>query len=132
MPTVRSTLTIGSRAAATREPRQVRKEAAINAARRVPRNGLVRADRTYGHAGVSGRRRVHGKSIIPGMFTMAVGHSDDVDPARAIEEAISQCREQLELHAGGARPSAALLFCTLDSFDAELVTRVREAFGQIE
>jgi hypothetical protein len=75
---------------------------------------------------------VHGKSIIPGMFTMAVGHSDDVDPARAIEEAISQCREQLELHAGGARPSAALLFCTLDSFDAELVTHVRKAFGQIE
>ena len=42
MLTGRSTLRIGSRAAATREPRQVRKEAAINAARRVPRIGLVR------------------------------------------------------------------------------------------
>ena len=60
MPTGRSTLRIGSRAAATREPRQVRKEAALSAARRVPRTGLVRADRLVGHADVSGRRRVHG------------------------------------------------------------------------
>jgi DNA polymerase-3 subunit gamma/tau len=48
----RSTLRIGSRAAATREPRQVRKEAAINAARRVPRTGLVRVDHFVGHADV--------------------------------------------------------------------------------
>ena len=41
---------IGSRAAVTREPRQVRKEAAINAARRVPRIGLVRAGLSVGHA----------------------------------------------------------------------------------
>ena len=53
MPTGRSTLRIGSRAAATREPRQVRKEAALSAARRVPRTGLVRADRFVGHADVS-------------------------------------------------------------------------------
>ena len=44
-PTGRSVLRIGSRAAATREPRQVRKEAALSAARRVPRTGLVRAGR---------------------------------------------------------------------------------------
>ena len=44
---------IGSRAAATREPRQVRKEAALSAARRVPRIGLVRADRSGGPTGVS-------------------------------------------------------------------------------
>src|SRR5574340_122063 len=62
MPSGRSTLRIGSRAAATREPRQVRKEAAISAARRVPRTGLVRVDRLAGHADASGRRRVHGVS----------------------------------------------------------------------
>ena len=48
MPPGRSTLRIGSRAAATREPRQVRKEAALSADRRVPRTGLVRADRRGG------------------------------------------------------------------------------------
>jgi hypothetical protein len=62
------------------------------------------------------------------MFTMAVGQSDDVDPARAIAEAISQCREQLD----GATARAALLFSALDSFDTSLVTRVREAFGGID
>ena len=62
MPTGRSMLRIGSRAAATREPRQVRKEAALSAARRVPRTGLVRADRFGGPASGRGRRRVHGKS----------------------------------------------------------------------
>lgn len=51
---------IGSRAAATREPRQVRKEAALSADRRVPRTGLVRADRLAGPSSVLGRRRVHG------------------------------------------------------------------------
>ena len=52
MPAGRSTLRIGSRAPATREPRQVRKEAAISAARRVPRIGLVRVGRLDGHADV--------------------------------------------------------------------------------
>ena len=60
MPTGKSTLRIGSRAAVTREPRQVRKEAAISAARRVPRIGLVRVGFFEGHASVPGRRRVHG------------------------------------------------------------------------
>ena len=52
----RPALRTGSRAAATREPRQVRKEAAISAARRVPRTGLVRADRfgKRGSASVDG------------------------------------------------------------------------------
>ncbi len=52
MPAGRSTLRIGSRAPVTREPRQVRKEAAISAARRVPRIGLVRVGRLDGHADV--------------------------------------------------------------------------------
>jgi len=38
---VRATSRTGSRAAATREPCQVRKEAALSDLRRVPRNGLV-------------------------------------------------------------------------------------------
>src|SRR3954470_18220388 len=42
-PTAFATLRTGSRAAATREPCQVRKEAALSDDRRVPRNGLVRA-----------------------------------------------------------------------------------------
>jgi hypothetical protein len=38
------------------------------------------------------------------MLTMAVGHSDDIDPARAISEAIDQCRSGL----GGLTPQAAV------------------------
>ena len=45
----RATLRTGSRAAANREPCQVRKEAALSDHRRVPRNGLVRAARHGGH-----------------------------------------------------------------------------------
>src|SRR6188472_1742849 len=63
MPTGRSASRTGSRAAATREPRQVRKEAALSAARRVPRTGLVRAGRFVGPTDGGGRRRVHGKMI---------------------------------------------------------------------
>ena len=58
----RATLRTGSRAAANREPCQVRKEAALSDHRRVPRNGLVRAARHGGHGERSGRRRVHGNS----------------------------------------------------------------------
>ena len=80
----RATLRTGSRAAAIREPCQVRKEAALSDHRRVPRNGLVRAARdewarerqvdsgcTANLAAQNGTR----------MLTMAVGQSDDVDPA---------------------------------------------------
>ena len=56
----RVTLRTGSRAAANREPCQVRKEAALSDHRRVPRNGLVRAARHGGHEQRPGRRRVHG------------------------------------------------------------------------
>src|SRR6478672_11545197 len=56
----RVTLRTGSRAAANREPCQVRKEAALSDHRRVPRNGLVRAARHGGHEKRPGRRRVHG------------------------------------------------------------------------
>jgi len=62
------------------------------------------------------------------MFTMAVGQSDDVDPVRAIDAAIAECRAQLD----GLAPRAALLFAALDSFDRQLVGRVRDAFGAID
>jgi hypothetical protein len=51
MPTAFATLRTGSRAAATREPCQVRKEAALSDDRRVPRNGLVRAAFVGGRGG---------------------------------------------------------------------------------
>ena len=63
----RVTLRTGSRAAANREPCQVRKEAALSDHRRVPRNGLVRAARHGGHEQRPGRRRVHGNlpAVLP-------------------------------------------------------------------
>src|SRR3954471_7747431 len=71
-----------------------------------------------------GARQVHNHA----MFKMAVGQSDDVDPTRAVDEAIAQCQAQL----AGVAPRAALLFSALDSFDVQLVGRVREAFGEID
>jgi hypothetical protein len=58
------------------------------------------------------------------VLTMAVGHSDDVDPEEAIRVAIDQCRTSL----GERRPSAGLLFLTADAFDPRLVETVRNAF----
>src|SRR4249920_2698948 len=105
----------GSRAAATREPRQVRKEAALNAARRVPRIGLVRADRLDGPANVPVDGGCTANDLCSHcearrMLTMAVGQSDDVDPAVAVAEAIDQCRQQLD----GREPSAGILFAAQD------------------
>jgi hypothetical protein len=61
------------------------------------------------------------------MLTMAVGQSDDVDPARAIADAIAQCRPQL----AGQSPSAGILFAALDSFDPSLIGAVQAAFPGI-
>ena len=61
------------------------------------------------------------------MLTMAVGHSDDVDPGDAIATAIDECRATL----AGRSPQAGIFFCTVDSFDPSLVARVREAFPSI-
>jgi hypothetical protein len=62
------------------------------------------------------------------MFKMAVGQSDDVDPIRAVDATIAECRAQLD----GLAPRAGLLFAALDSFDPRLVGRVRDAFGAID
>jgi hypothetical protein len=58
------------------------------------------------------------------MLTMAVGHSDELEPLDAIAVAIEQCRASL----GDAPPQAALLLSAFDSFDPAVVASVREAF----
>jgi hypothetical protein len=61
------------------------------------------------------------------MLTMAVGHSDDVDPRDAVGAAIEACRSALD----GRPATAGLLFSTADVFDPSLVRAVREAFPGI-
>jgi len=61
------------------------------------------------------------------MLTMAVGQSDDVDPADAVAAAIDACRAGL----GGAVPTAALLISAFDSFEPSIVAAVRAAFPGI-
>jgi hypothetical protein len=58
------------------------------------------------------------------MLTMAVGQSDDVDPADAIAGAIEQCRAAL----AGRQPQAGLLFTAFDSFAPASLAAVRDAF----
>ena len=58
------------------------------------------------------------------MLTMAVGHSDDVDPADAIAGTIDQCRAQL----GDRTPQAGLLFAAFEAFDPAMVAAVSAAF----
>ena len=58
------------------------------------------------------------------MFAMAVGHSDEVDPAEAIAAAIEQCRATLD----GRPPQAGILFASFDSYDPGIVAAVRSAF----
>jgi hypothetical protein len=62
------------------------------------------------------------------MFKMAVGQSDDVDPATAVDEAIEQCRAEL----AGQRPKVAILISAQDSYDPHLPIAVRNAFPDIE
>jgi hypothetical protein len=58
------------------------------------------------------------------VLTMAVGHSDDVDPMDAIASAIEQCRSSL----GALIPRAGILFAAFDSFDPAILAEVAEAF----
>ena len=58
------------------------------------------------------------------MFAMAVGHSDEVDPAEAIGAAIEQCRATLD----GRQPQAGILFASFDSYQPSIVAAVRDAF----
>jgi hypothetical protein len=61
------------------------------------------------------------------MLTMAVGHSDELEPLDAVAIAIEQCRESL----GGASPQAALLLTSFASFDPVVVAAIRRAFPGI-
>lgn len=58
------------------------------------------------------------------MLTMAVGHSDDVDPMDAIATVIDQCRIAL----GGRAPQAGMLLSVFESFQPAIVAAVRTAF----
>lgn len=58
------------------------------------------------------------------MLTMAVGHSDDVDPVDAIAAVIEECRAGLH----GLSPQAGILFAAYDSFEQSVVDAVQEAF----
>ncbi|MFI5227093.1 MAG: FIST signal transduction protein [Candidatus Limnocylindrales bacterium] len=58
------------------------------------------------------------------MLTMAVGHSDDIDPLDAIATAIEQCRATL----GDRRAQAGLLITAFRSFDPAILAAVRTAF----
>jgi hypothetical protein len=62
------------------------------------------------------------------MFRMAVGHSDDVDPETAADEAIDQCERAL----GGVSPTAGLLFAAFDIDPEEVLARVRRRLPDIE
>jgi hypothetical protein len=59
---------------------------------------------------------------------MAVGHSDDVDPATAIAIVVEQCRAALD----GVIPQAGILFAAYDSFDRSVVDAVLEAFPGVQ
>ena len=58
------------------------------------------------------------------MLTMAVVHSDDVDPMDAIATVIDQCRGAL----GNRAPKAGMLLSVFESFQPEIVAAVRSAF----
>ena len=58
------------------------------------------------------------------MLTMAVGHSDEIEPLEAIAAAIDQCRAAL----GGTAPQAALLLSAFGSFEPAVIAAIREAF----
>jgi hypothetical protein len=62
------------------------------------------------------------------VLTMAVGQSDDVEPAAAIREAIAQARAQL----GGLTPTAGLLFAAFETFDPVLARTVEAEFPGVQ
>ena len=101
----RVTLRTGSRAAANREPCQIRKEAALSDHRRVPRNGLVRAARHGGHEQRPGRRRVHGNNQRPSAQTG--GGRDDDRPASGSLSSLACPDLRRDRRPGGRRRDAA-------------------------
>jgi len=62
------------------------------------------------------------------MFRMAVGHSDDIDLAAALQAVFAQCDEAL----GGATPRAGLLMTAWEADHQALVDAVRQRYPGIE
>ncbi len=60
----------------------------------------------------------------PPVLRMAVGHSDELDPAEAADEVVAACRASLH----GLEPGGAILFASFDSFSPELVAGIRRGF----
>src|SRR5262245_47304983 len=58
------------------------------------------------------------------MLTMAVGHSDDVDPDDAVAEVVAACRASL----GDGQPAAGLLVSSVETFASDVLAKVRAAF----
>ena len=61
------------------------------------------------------------------MFKVAVGHSIDPDSLAAVKEAVSQCREQLQI----AVPSAGILLCAIDFEHQVILDFISETFPGI-
>ena len=62
------------------------------------------------------------------MLKMAVGQSDEFDPATAIAAVLEQCRPQL----AGASPKAAIVFAAFDSFDPIIGRTLRARFPGVQ
>ena len=58
------------------------------------------------------------------MLRIAIGHSADIDQARAVSEAVEQAKRQL----GAADAKAGILFCTADLDHAAVLAQVDDAF----
>jgi len=59
---------------------------------------------------------------------MAVGHSDDIEPSRAIKTVIAQCDRALD----GERPIAGLLFANYDIDPLPLLSAVKAAYPDVD
>ena len=58
------------------------------------------------------------------MLRIAIGHSADIDQARAVSEAVERAKRQL----GAADAKAGILFCTADLDHAAVLAQVDGAF----
>ena len=63
-----------------------------------------------------------------GMFRMAVGHSDDIDPEDAAQAIVAQCRQGL----GGVAPTAGILFSAYDLEAEPALRAITAAFPGID
>jgi hypothetical protein len=61
------------------------------------------------------------------MFTVAVGHSDDVDSRDAADELIEQCAVQL----GKRIPRAGILFAAIEYDHASVLARIMDAYPEL-